>query len=164
MKVAPLRLLARSAAPRRAARAPRALSTEAALFDGPLLVANRGEIACRVMRTARRLGVRTVAVFSDADAGAAHVALADEAHRLGGAAASASYLRRDALLDACAATGAAALHPGYGFLSEDPGLADACAAAGVAFVGPSGAAMRAMGDKAAAKRLMRGAGVPVTPG
>lgn len=92
--------------------------------------------------------MRTVAVYSDADARAAHFALADERVRLGGAAASDSYLRRDAQLDACAATGAKALHPGYGFLSEDAGLADACAAAGVAFVGPSGAAMRAMGDKA----------------
>ena len=117
-----------------------------------------------MIRTAQRLGVRTVAVYSDADARTAHVALADERVRLGGAAASDSYLKRDALLDACAATGAKALHPGYGFLSEDAGLADACSAAGVAFVGPSGDAMRAMGDKAAAKQLMRGASVPVTPG
>ncbi|MGG5812146.1 acetyl/propionyl/methylcrotonyl-CoA carboxylase subunit alpha [Falsiroseomonas sp. CW058] len=129
-----------------------------------LLVANRGEIACRVIRTARRMGLRTVAVFSDADAGAMHVAMADDAVRIGPAPARDSYLDIAAILAAARATGAEAIHPGYGFLSENAEFAEACAAAGIAFVGPPPAAIRAMGSKAAAKALMDRAGVPLVPG
>ncbi len=129
-----------------------------------ILIANRGEIACRVIRTARRMGIRTVAVFSEADAGALHVAMADEARWIGGAAARDSYLRGDRILDAARASGAEAIHPGYGFLSENADFADACAAAGVTFIGPPAAAIRAMGSKSAAKALMDRAGVPLVPG
>jgi 3-methylcrotonyl-CoA carboxylase alpha subunit len=129
-----------------------------------LLIANRGEIACRVIRTARRLGIRTVAVFSDADAKALHVAMADEAVRIGPAPASESYLRGERIIDAARRTGAEAIHPGYGFLSENADFADQVAAAGLIFVGPSAAAIRAMGLKDGAKRLMQAAGVPVVPG
>jgi acetyl-CoA carboxylase biotin carboxylase subunit len=129
-----------------------------------ILIANRGEIACRVMRTAHRLGYRTVAVYSDADAGAPHVALADEAVCIGAAPAAASYLNVEALLDAARRTGADAVHPGYGFLSERADFAEACAAAGLVFIGPPAAAIRAMGDKALAKRRMVAAGVPCAPG
>ena len=131
---------------------------------GKLLVANRGEIACRVMRTAQRLGIRTVAVYSDADRDAPHVAMAGEARRLGPAPASRSYLDIERVLAAAAASGADAVHPGYGFLSESPAFVDACTAAGIAFVGPPAAAVRAMGLKDAAKRVMERAGVPVVPG
>jgi geranyl-CoA carboxylase alpha subunit len=131
---------------------------------GKILVANRGEIACRVMRTARRLGYRTVAVFSDADAGAPHVRQADEAVRIGEAPASASYLRIDALIAAARLTGADAVHPGYGFLSERADFAQACADAGLVFIGPPPEAIRQMGDKAGAKRRMLAAGVPCAPG
>ena len=133
------------------------------MFDS-LLIANRGEIACRVIRTARKLGIRTIAVFSDADAGAQHVRLADEAHHIGGPRPQDSYLRGDAILDVAKKTGAQAIHPGYGFLSENADFADAVLAAGIAFVGPSGASMRKMGSKAGAKDLMAAAGVPVVPG
>ena len=129
-----------------------------------LLIANRGEIACRVIRTARRLGIRCVAVFSEADAGALHVAMADEAHPIGPAPAAQSYLRADRILDAARTSGAEAIHPGYGFLSENAEFAEACAAAGIAFVGPPPAAIRAMGSKAESKRIMAAAGVPVVPG
>ncbi len=129
-----------------------------------VLVANRGEIACRVMRTARALGYRTVAVFSDADAAAPHVALADAAVCIGGGPAAESYLRIDRLLDAARRTGAQAVHPGYGFLSERADFAQACAEAGLVFIGPPPEAIRAMGDKAGAKRRMREAGVPCAPG
>ena len=129
-----------------------------------LLIANRGEIACRVIRTARRLGIATVAVHSDADARARHVRLADEAVRIGPAPARESYLSIDAILGAAKDTGAEAIHPGYGFLSENAAFAEACAAAGLVFVGPPAAAIRAMGSKAAAKALMERAGVPLTPG
>jgi 3-methylcrotonyl-CoA carboxylase alpha subunit len=131
---------------------------------GKLLIANRGEIACRVARTARRLSVRTVAVYSDADANSAHVAACDEAVHIGGPRPQESYLRGDAILAAARATGADAIHPGYGFLSENAGFARDCAAAGVVFVGPSPAAIEAMGSKSAAKALMEKAGVPLTPG
>ncbi|HET7811925.1 MAG TPA: acetyl-CoA carboxylase biotin carboxylase subunit [Steroidobacteraceae bacterium] len=129
-----------------------------------LLIANRGEIACRIARTARRLGIRTVAVYSDADAKAAHVAACDEAVRIGGALPRDSYLRGDVILEAARRTGAQAIHPGYGFLSENAEFARACAAAGMVFVGPTPAAIEAMGSKSAAKALMEKAGVPLTPG
>ena len=129
-----------------------------------LLIANRGEIACRVIATARRLGMHTVAVYSDADAGALHVRRADSAHRIGPAPAVESYLDIDAVLAAAKRAGADAIHPGYGFLSENADFADACATAGIAFVGPSSAAIRAMGSKVEAKRLVASAGTPVVPG
>ena len=129
-----------------------------------LLVANRGEIACRIMRTARRMGIRTVAVYSDADAEALHVGLADKVVRIGGPAASESYLDIDAILDAAARTGADAVHPGYGFLSEHSAFAEACRSAGLVFVGPPSAAIHLMGDKARAKRVMVEAGIAVVPG
>ncbi|HEY1630609.1 MAG TPA: acetyl/propionyl/methylcrotonyl-CoA carboxylase subunit alpha [Rhizomicrobium sp.] len=129
-----------------------------------LLIANRGEIACRVIRTARRLGIATVAVYSDADAGAAHVALADEAVPIGPAPARESYLKGGAILAAAKKTGAQAVHPGYGFLSENAEFAEACAEAGIVFVGPPPSAIRAMGLKDRAKALMAKAGVAVVPG
>ncbi|MCA3218600.1 MAG: acetyl/propionyl/methylcrotonyl-CoA carboxylase subunit alpha [Burkholderiales bacterium] len=129
-----------------------------------ILIANRGEIACRVAATARRLGVRTVAVFSDADATARHVSLCDEAVRLGPAPARESYLRGDRIIEIALATGAQAIHPGYGFLSENADFAEACAKAGVAFIGPPAAAIRAMGSKSEAKALMEKAKVPLVPG
>ena len=129
-----------------------------------ILIANRGEIACRVIRTARRMGIATVAVYSDADARAPHVAMADEAVRIGPAAAAESYLDADAILAAAHATGAEAIHPGYGFLSERASFAEACAAAGIAFIGPPPAAIAAMGDKIESKKIARAAGVNVVPG
>ncbi|MFY0692059.1 MAG: 3-methylcrotonyl-CoA carboxylase [Paracoccaceae bacterium] len=129
-----------------------------------ILIANRGEIACRVIDTCRRLGVATVAVHSDTDAGARHVAMADEAVGLGGALPSESYLRQDAVIAAAVKTGAQAIHPGYGFLSENPEFVTAVEAAGLVFIGPSADAIRAMGLKDAAKALMEEAGVPVVPG
>ncbi|WP_454725383.1 MULTISPECIES: acetyl/propionyl/methylcrotonyl-CoA carboxylase subunit alpha [Cupriavidus] len=129
-----------------------------------ILIANRGEIACRVAATCRRLGIRTVAVYSDADAGARHVALCDEAVRIGGAAARDSYLRGQHIIEVAKATGAQAIHPGYGFLSENDGFAEACAAAGLVFIGPPAASIRAMGSKSAAKQLMEKAAVPLVPG
>ena len=129
-----------------------------------ILIANRGEIACRVIRTARNLGYRTVAVFSDADRDAPHVALADEAVHIGASPAAESYLRVDALLEAARKTGADALHPGYGFLSENAAFAQACGDAGLVFIGPPASAIEAMGDKALAKRRMLDAGVPCAPG
>ena len=129
-----------------------------------ILVANRGEIACRVIATAQRMGIRSVAVYSDADRAARHVRLADEARRIGPAAARESYLSIEAILEAARATGAEAIHPGYGFLSENAAFAAACKSAGVVFIGPSAEAIAAMGDKAAAKTLMEKAGVPLVPG
>jgi len=129
-----------------------------------LLIANRGEIACRVMRTARRMGLRTVAVHSDADAGAMHVEMADKAVAIGPAPVTESYLVADRIIAAARETGAGAIHPGYGFLSENAGFAEACAEAGIVFVGPSAGAIRAMGLKDEAKALMEKAGVPVVPG
>src|SRR4029077_745007 len=138
-----------------------------------ILIANRGEIACRVMRTAKRMGIATVAVYSDADRNALHVQLADEAQRLGPPPAAESYLSIDAVLGAAKATGAQAIHPGYGFLAENEEFAAACQRAGIVFIGPTPAGIAArgapagiaaMGDKAAAKRLMEKAGVPLVPG
>jgi acetyl/propionyl-CoA carboxylase alpha subunit len=129
-----------------------------------LLIANRGEIVSRIIRTARAMDIATVAVFSDPDAGLPYVSKADEAVRLPGSAPAETYLRGEALIAAAAATGADAVHPGYGFLSENAGFARACAAAGLTFVGPSPEAIEAMGSKTAAKELMAAAGVPVLPG
>nr|WP_246188519.1 biotin carboxylase N-terminal domain-containing protein [Nitratireductor arenosus] len=129
-----------------------------------MLIANRGEIACRIAATARRMGIATVAVYSDADRAALHVRQADEAVRIGGAQASLSYLDGDAVIAAALATGAEAIHPGYGFLSENADFAEACQAAGLVFVGPPPDAIRVMGDKARAKAVMVEAGVPVVPG
>ncbi|MEO3431514.1 acetyl-CoA carboxylase biotin carboxylase subunit [Pelagibius sp. CAU 1746] len=133
------------------------------MFD-TVLIANRGEIARRVIRTARRLGLRCVAVYSEADSAAAHVAEADAAFCIGPAPAAESYLRAEAILEAARAAGAAAVHPGYGFLSENAAFAEACAGAGIVFVGPPAAAIRAMGSKSEAKALMEAAGVPLVPG
>ncbi|MBO9409502.1 acetyl/propionyl/methylcrotonyl-CoA carboxylase subunit alpha [Shimia sp. R9_1] len=129
-----------------------------------ILIANRGEIACRVMETARAMGVKTVAVYSDADAGAKHVALADQAVHIGGAAPAESYLKGDVIIAAALETGAQGIHPGYGFLSENPEFVEAVEAAGLTFIGPSADAIRAMGLKDAAKALMEKADVPVVPG
>ncbi len=129
-----------------------------------ILIANRGEIACRVIRTARNLGYRTVAVFSDADRDAPHLAMADEAVHIGGSPAAESYLRIDAILGAARKTGADAVHPGYGFLSENAAFAQACVDAGLVFIGPPASAITAMGDKALAKRRMLDASVPCAPG
>ena len=133
------------------------------MFDS-VLIANRGEIACRVIRTCRRLGIRTIAVYSEADAQALHVRMADEAWPIGGPRPQDSYLRGDAILAVARERGAQAIHPGYGFLSENADFADAVDAAGIRFIGPSAASMRRMGSKAGAKDLMAAAGVPVVPG
>ena len=129
-----------------------------------ILIANRGEIACRVIATARKLGIGTVAVYSDADAKARHVAMADQAVHIGGSTVAESYLQGARIIAAAQATGADAIHPGYGFLSENPDFAGAVAAAGLVFIGPTAQAIRAMGLKDAAKVLMQRAGVPVVPG
>jgi 3-methylcrotonyl-CoA carboxylase alpha subunit len=129
-----------------------------------ILIANRGEIACRVAATARRMGVRTVAVYSDADANARHVQACDEAVHIGASAPRESYLQWQRILDAAKATGAQAVHPGYGFLSENEDFAAACAKAGLVFIGPPASAIAAMGSKSAAKALMEKAGVPLVPG
>ncbi|HZJ98140.1 MAG TPA: biotin carboxylase N-terminal domain-containing protein, partial [Oligella sp.] len=129
-----------------------------------ILIANRGEIACRVASTARQMGIATVAVYSDADRHAAHVQACDEAIYIGGSEPSQSYLRADAIIEAAKKTGAEAIHPGYGFLSENGRFVEACNQAGIKFIGPSAAAMEAMGSKSAAKALMEKAGVPLVPG
>ena len=138
------------------------------MFDKPLfskvLIANRGEIACRVIRTARKLGIRTLAVYSEADADAQHVRQADEAYPIGGSRPQDSYLRGDAIIEVAKQSGVQAIHPGYGFLSENADFADAVEAAGLVFIGPNAASMRKMGSKAGAKDLMHAAGVPVVPG
>jgi len=129
-----------------------------------ILVANRGEIACRVIRTARRMGVATVAVYSDADRNALHVAMADEAVHIGAAPSRESYLDGERIIEACKTTGAEAVHPGYGFLSENAGFARRCSEEGVVFIGPPASAIEAMGSKSAAKAIMEKAGVPLVPG
>ena len=133
------------------------------LFD-KILIANRGEIACRVIKTARKLGIATVAVYSDADRDALHVQMADEAIHIGPSPASQSYLVIDKIMDAVKRTGAQAVHPGYGFLSENTKFADALKAAGVAFIGPNPHAIFAMGDKIESKKLAIAAGVSTVPG
>jgi propionyl-CoA carboxylase alpha chain len=129
-----------------------------------ILIANRGEIACRVIRTARRMGIATVAVYSDADAEALHVRMADDAIRIGPAPSAESYLRTDRIVEACRRSGAEAVHPGYGFLSENVAFASGLAEAGIVFVGPEPKAIAAMGDKIASKKLARAAGLPTVPG
>src|SRR5882672_11872509 len=129
-----------------------------------ILIANRGEIACRIIRTARRMGIATVAVYSEADAGALHVREADESVPIGPAPSAESYLRIDRIVEACRKTGAEAVHPGYGFVSERPAFAEALADAGIVFIGPPVAAIAAVGDKIASKRLAHEAGVTTVPG
>src|ERR1700722_6566663 len=129
-----------------------------------ILIANRGEIACRIIRTARRLGIRTVAVYSTVDAKAMHVEMADEAHLIGTGPPRESYLSIPRILEAARASGAQAIHPGYGFLAENADFAEACTAAGIVFIGPSAASIRAIGDKANAKAMMERAGIPTVPG
>ena len=129
-----------------------------------ILIANRGEIACRVAATARRMAIQTVAVYSDADAQAKHVSACDEAVHIGGSSPSDSYLRWERIIEAAKATGAQAIHPGYGFLSENEAFARACAQAGLVFIGPPPSAIQAMGLKAESKQLMEKAGVPLVPG
>src|SRR6185312_8932745 len=129
-----------------------------------ILIANRGEIACRVIRTARRMGIKTVAVYSDADADALHRREADESVHIGPPPAAESYLKIDRIVEACRATGADAVHPGYGFLSEKSAFAEALAQAGIAFIGPDTRAIAAMGDKIESKKLAREAGVSTVPG
>ncbi|KAJ2098199.1 hypothetical protein IW146_002389 [Coemansia sp. RSA 922] len=136
---------------------------EKPLFD-KILIANRGEIACRIIHTARKLGIKTVAVYSEADKDSMHVKLADEAYLIGTAAAADSYLRVDTIIDVVKRSGAQAIHPGYGFLSENASFSDRLDMEGVTFIGPPGAAMRAMGSKSESKRIMQKAGVPVVPG
>ncbi|KAM3254185.1 hypothetical protein ACQJBY_047985 [Aegilops geniculata] len=152
----PCRLLSSSSAPEPPPPPPQTVEK--------VLVANRGEIACRVMRTARRLGIATVAVYSDADRAALHVRAADEAVRLGPPPARESYLNAAAIVDAALRTGAKAIHPGYGFLSESADFAQLCEAEGLTFIGPPPSAIRDMGDKSASKRIMGAAGVPLVPG
>src|ERR1700694_6292232 len=129
-----------------------------------ILVANRGEIAIRVMRACRELGIPTAAVYSDADRNAIHVRYADEAHHIGGAAPTEFYLQLDRIVKVAHDCGADAIHPGYGFLSEKAAFPDACEAAGIRFIGPPAAAMRALGSKLASRKLAIEHGVPVTPG
>jgi 3-methylcrotonyl-CoA carboxylase alpha subunit len=142
---------------------PHATTFPAPMFSS-VLIANRGEIACRIVRTAKRMGMRAIGVYSDADASARHVRLCEEAHRIGPAPARESYLAIDRLIETARRAGAECIHPGYGFLAENPTFAEACAAAGIVFVGPPAAAIRAMGLKDRAKALMEKARVPIVPG
>src|SRR5262245_30464091 len=129
-----------------------------------ILIANRGEIACRIIRTARRMGIATVAVYSEADAEALHVRMADEAQPIGPAPSAESYLKIERIVEVCRTTGAEAVHPGYGFLSENPVFARALAEVGVTFIGPGPEAIAAMGDKIESKKLARAAGISTVPG
>src|SRR5215475_818075 len=129
-----------------------------------VLVANRGEIALRVTRTLHEMGIQAVAVYSDADRASLHVRMADEAYRIGPAPAAESYLRVEKIIATAKQAGCEAIHPGYGFLSENPALPEACEAAGIAFIGPPASAMRQMGSKTAARKKMSEAGVPIVPG
>ena len=129
-----------------------------------ILIANRGEIACRIIKTARRMGIATVAVYSDADANGVHVAMADEAVRIGPAPSAESYLKADVIIDAARDTGAEAIHPGFGFLSENADFVKAVEAAGLAFIGPGAEAIAAMGDKITSKAIAEKAGVSTVPG
>jgi len=133
------------------------------MFDS-VLIANRGEIACRIMKTAHKMGLRTIAVYSDADANALHVQMADQAVHIGPAPAAESYLRTDRILEAARKTGAAAIHPGYGFLSEQPDLVKGCADNNLIWVGPHLEAILSMGSKIEAKKVAQDAGVPCIPG
>nr|NKB45652.1 acetyl/propionyl-CoA carboxylase subunit alpha [Alphaproteobacteria bacterium] len=133
------------------------------MFD-KILIANRGEIACRVIKSARKMGIKTVAVYSDADKEALHVQMADEAVRIGEAASAKSYLKADRIIRACKKTGAQAVHPGYGFLSENKDFQKARAKAKIAFIGPNAWAIEAMGDKITSKKLADEAGVSIVPG
>ena len=133
------------------------------MFD-KILIANRGEIACRVIKSARKMGIKTVAVYSDADRDALHVQMADEAVRIGPSPSAQSYLLKDVIVNACRDTGAQAVHPGYGFLSENSGFSEALAAAGIVFIGPNTRAIEAMGDKITSKKLADDAGVNTIPG
>src|SRR5215471_4211220 len=154
--------VAKKAARAKAAR-PKAGRPPGKLFD-KILIANRGEIACRVMRTCKRLGIRTVAVYSEADADALHVREADEKVLIGPPPSAQSYLQIDRIVEACRATGAQAVHPGYGFLSEKPDFQQALADAGIVFIGPDASAIHAMGDKIESKKLALKAGVSTVPG
>ncbi|NVJ92972.1 MAG: ATP-grasp domain-containing protein, partial [Methylocystaceae bacterium] len=129
-----------------------------------ILIANRGEIACRVIKTARRMGIKTVAVYSDADASAMHVAMADEAYHIGGSPAAESYLVYEKIIDVCKKSGAQAVHPGYGFLSENAAFCKALAENDIVFIGPPVGAIEAMGSKSEAKKIMEKAQVPLVPG
>jgi acetyl/propionyl-CoA carboxylase alpha subunit len=129
-----------------------------------ILVANRGEIAARVIRTCRDLGVAAVAVYSDVDRASLHVRMADEAHHLGGSTLQESYLNVDRIVELAVKSGADAIHPGYGFVSENPSLPDACERAGVVFIGPTADAMRKIGEKTSARAIAESAGVPIVPG
>ncbi|WP_297003433.1 biotin carboxylase N-terminal domain-containing protein, partial [Thalassospira sp. UBA848] len=129
-----------------------------------ILIANRGEIACRVIKSARKMGIKTVAVYSDADKNALHVQMADEAVRIGPAPSNQSYLIIENIIDACKSTGAEAVHPGYGFLSENQAFAKALDAANIAFIGPPNGAIAAMGDKITSKKIAADAGVSTVPG
>ena len=129
-----------------------------------ILIANRGEIACRIARSAREMGIRSVAVYSDADKNALHVSHCDEAVHIGGSAAKDSYLLGDRIIQAAISSGAEAIHPGFGFLSENAEFAETCAKNGLVFIGPGAEAIRSMGSKSAARHIMHNAGVPVVPG
>jgi 3-methylcrotonyl-CoA carboxylase alpha subunit len=146
------------------AQAPLTASTQARSLHDKILIANRGEIACRVMKTAKKLGVQTVAVYSDVDANAKHTTMADEAYRIGTAASADSYLRQQKIIEVAKKSGAQAIHPGYGFLSENEGFSALCSENGIEFIGPPASAIRDMGSKSESKRIMIAAGVPVTPG
>src|SRR3984957_5524778 len=150
--------------PPQAARLPHALRATIQFMFRKVLIANRGEIAVRVMRTLREMGIASVAVYSAADRASLHVRMADEAEHVGPAASSESYLRIDRILEAARKHGAEAIHPGYGFLSENAEFAAACESAGLVFIGPSAASIRSMGSKTAARRIAVAAGAPVAPG